>query len=171
MKAAILPLVAATLSPLPALSQSLDKNVTSLHARAAGSDLEALQRDVTDLAALARRHVQAVGLDAALADFGAAPWKRDANGLHLWGVTADGLSWFDAGHPDLVGANVNNITDIEGRFWASLAKQSADGTGEAVFSLLFLHPRTGRSARGLHTCFFLQDGQRILCAGAFQDDY
>ncbi|MCA1297141.1 hypothetical protein [Stappia indica] len=169
MRVLIPSLVALMLYPPPA--QSLDAKVTSLHARAAGSDLEALQRDVTGLAALARRHVRAVGLEAALADFGTAPWKRKANGLHLWGVTTDGLSWFDAGHPDMVGTNVNNITDIEGRFWAALAKQSADGTGETVFSLLFLHPETGRSARGLHTCFFLDDGKRILCAGAFQDDY
>ena len=35
-------------------------------------------------------------------DFKKKPWKRNANGLHVWGVTVSGMSWYDVGHPDLV---------------------------------------------------------------------
>jgi hypothetical protein len=145
------------------------ETIEDLHASVSGSDLAELQKDVVRLATLARRHIDAVGLAEALDDFRQKPWKRKANGLHVWGVTVSGMSWYDVGHPDLVGIDVSNITDIEGRYWARLAKASANGSGEKVFSLLFPHPETGLSARGLHTCFLLKDGQRILCAGGFED--
>jgi hypothetical protein len=145
------------------------ETIENLHASDSGSDLKELQKDVVRLATLARKHVGSVGLAEALGDFRNKPWKRKANGLHVWGVTVSGMSWYDVGHPDLVGIDVSNITDIEGRYWARLAKGSATGSGEKVFSLLFPHPETGLSARGLHTCFLLKDGQRILCAGGFED--
>lgn len=143
--------------------------VAEIHGRSAGADLDAVRRDVRELAALAEKHIDDKGLREALSDFGDAPWVRDANGLHLWGVTVSGVSWFDTGHPELVGIDVSNITDIEGRFWAKLAVQSALGTGDKVFLLLFPHPKTGRSAVGFHSCFALEDGERVLCAGAFED--
>ncbi|SDU07749.1 hypothetical protein [Stappia sp. ES.058] len=143
--------------------------IENLHARTAGLNSEALRRDVVELARLARRHVETEGLVVALDEFKRKPWKRQANGLHIWGVTMSGLSWYDVGHPDLVGIDVRNITDIEGRYWARLARESAEGSGARVFSLLFPHPETELSARSLHTCFLLKDGQRILCAGGFED--
>ena len=145
------------------------ETIDDLYARESGSDFEELQKDVVRLATLAREHIDAVGLAKALDDFKKKPWKRKANGLHVWGVTVSGMSWYDVGHPDLVGIDVSNITDIEGRYWTRLARASADGSGAKVFSLLFPHPETGLSARSLHTCFLLKDGQRILCAGGFED--
>lgn len=162
--------LAAVLSAGTAVVARADKDgIGAVHARSAGADLEAVRRDVGDLAALAEKHIGDQGLRQALKDFGDAPWVREANGLHLWGVTVSGVSWFDTGHPELVGIDVSNITDIEGRFWAKLAVQSALGTGDKVFMLLFPHPKTGKSAVGFHSCFALEDGERVLCAGAFED--
>jgi hypothetical protein len=144
-------------------------DVRELHQRAAGADLGQLRADVEELADLARTHIAAIGLRQAVLDFSGAPWKRHANGLHLWGVTRSGMSWFDAGHPDIVGLDVAGMTDIEGRNWWRLAIASAEGSGEAVFKILFPHPESGRAAAGFHTCFLLDDQQRVLCAGAFED--
>lgn len=141
----------------------------ALHARTAGADLDLVRSHVVELAELARRHIDEAGLETALEDFRNPPWLREANGLHLWGVTTAGVSWFDTGHPELVGIDVSNITDIEGRFWTQLAVASALETGEKVFLLLFPHPKTAKSAIGFHTCFMLEDGERVLCAGAFED--
>jgi hypothetical protein len=143
--------------------------VTNLFERCAGSDLGRVRSDVEELAGLARQHIAAVGLRQAMQDFAGAPWKRHANGLHLWGVTRSGMSWFDAGHPDLVGLDVSGMTDIEGRNWWQLAIDSAQATGAVTFKLLFPHPESGRAAAGFHTCFLLDDQQRVLCAGAFAD--
>lgn len=168
-------LAAFAVLPGAALADSDPQQQTTLDAaaalagRTAGSDLERVRGDVVELANLARRHIDEAGLDTALKDFLSPPWTREANGLHLWGVTTDGVSWFDTGHPELVGIDVSNITDIEGRFWTQLAEASARGTGDEVFLLLFPHPRTARSAAGYHTCFMLDDDKRILCAGAFED--
>lgn len=160
--------------PVAALADGNPQETTldaaaALATRAAGADLELVRGDVVELADLARRHIDEAGLDAALKDFQSPPWLREANGLHLWGVTTKGVSWFDTGHPELVGIDVSNITDIEGRFWTQLAEASARGTGDKVFLLLFPHPKTARSAVGYHTCFMLEDDERILCAGAFED--
>lgn len=141
----------------------------ALHARSAGADLDLLRAQVVELAELARRHIETAGLETALEDFRSPPWLREANGLHLWGVTTAGVSWFDTGHPDLIGIDASNITDIEGRFWTQLAVASALDMGEKVFLLLFPHPRTQKSAIGFHTCFMLEDGERVLCAGAYED--
>jgi hypothetical protein len=102
-------------------------DVAHLFERAAGSDLSRVESDVEELAGLARAHLEAVGLGQAMVDFAAPPWRRHANGLHLWGVTRSGMSWFDAGHPDVVGLDVSGMTDIEGRNWWQLAIGSAEG--------------------------------------------
>lgn len=153
----------------PVVGNSASGTIKDLFEQDAGDDLDQLEADVVRLAALARTFIETEGLASALDNFKKKPWKRKANGLHIWGVTVSGMSWYDVGHPDLVGIDVSNITDIEGRYWARLARASADGSGQQVFSLLFPHPETGLSARGLHTCFLLKDGHRILCAGGFRD--
>lgn len=148
---------------------SANASIAGLYQRSAGSDLAQVGSNVTELADLAQKHIAEAGLGKAMLDFAAAPWRRHANGLHLWGVTISGMSWFDAGHPDLVGLDVSGMTDIEGRNWWQLAVDSANGSGAATFEILYPHPDTGRAARGLHTCFMLEDRQRVLCAGAFED--
>ena len=129
-----------------------------------------MRADVEELAELAKTHVAQVGPSQAVRNFADTKWTRLANGLHLWGVTITGESWFDTGHPELVGTNASAMSDIEGRNWARLARASAEGTGERVFALVFPHPRTRRSAVGYHTCFLMPDRIRILCAGAFEDE-
>jgi len=146
-----------------------EPEIDSLATRSAATDLATLREDVEALADLAEAHVWDVGLRQALVDFRTAPWRRDANALHVWGVTRAGVSWFDAGHPEVVGLDVSFMTDLEGRPWARLAVESADRTGESVFRLSYPHPETGRAAPSLHRCFALADGQRVLCAGAFVD--
>jgi hypothetical protein len=162
----ILPLGLAALLWLTAPAMA---SILELQSRSAGADLERIRADVDELVSLSRQHIEAVGLDVALRDFMRAPWARSANGLHLWGVTVDGISWFDAGHPDLVGLSVAGMADLEGRIWQALALASANGTGAVFFELLYPHPTTGQAARGLHRCFLLKDRQRVLCGGAFQD--
>ncbi|MEM7042056.1 MAG: hypothetical protein AAF543_04515 [Pseudomonadota bacterium] len=143
--------------------------VFDIYGRSAGTDVEQIGRDVSELAALAEAHIDNVGLGNAVRDFQKDPWIREANGLHLWGVTITGTHWFDAGHPEFVGLQVNEMSDIEGRHWAKMAIDSATGDGPKRFEILFPHPRSGKAARGFHECFMLSDGQRALCAGAFQD--
>ncbi len=144
-------------------------SILELHARIAGSDVARIQADVNELATLSENHIRAVGLHAALRDFMAPPWSRRSNGLHLWCITINGTSWFDAGHPDLVGLEVAGMADLEGRIWPDLALASAKGSGPAMFELLYPHPGSGQAARSFHRCFMLEDGLRLLCAGAFQD--
>lgn len=147
----------------------LAAEVAALHAERAEDDREAIREQIGRLAALARRRIAEVGLEAALGEFMADPWRRDANGLHLWGVTRTGVSWFDAGHPELVGLDVSEMSDIEGRNWSRLAWESGAGTGARVFDILFPHPMTQRSTRGLHECWLVGAGDRVLCAGGFAD--
>ena len=155
---------------VPASMAGATTRIEELHARSAGSKLTKLRVDVVALRDLARSHIALVGVTAAVRSFMRAPWRREANGLHIWGITMSGVSWFDAGHPELVGMDIASFTDIEGRVFARLARSSADGSGRKVFQLVFPHPLTGRSAKGLHSCFFLKDGNRILCAGGFEDE-
>lgn len=164
MRLAFVVLAIIFASPTPAISGLLD-----LHGRSAGTDIERIAEDVRELAALAEAHIDEVGLGKAVRDFQEEPWIREANGLHLWGVTVGGTHWFDAGHPEFVGLQVSEMSDIEGRYWAKMVIDSATGTGPKLFEILFPHPRSGKAARGFHQCFMLDDGQRALCAGAFQD--
>jgi hypothetical protein len=144
-------------------------SIDDLFARSAGDNLKQVCQDVEQMTELSQRYIKEKGLKQALIDFPHPPWKRSANGLHMWGVTLSGMSWFDAGHPDLVGLDVSGMTDIEGRNWWELAVASALGTGDSNFSIVFPHPKTARAATGYHSCFLLEDQQRVLCAGAFED--
>lgn len=140
-----------------------------LHSRSAGTNVDQIGKDVDELASLAKAHIDSVGLGTAMRDFQDNPWHREANGLHLWGVTVTGTHWFDAGHPEFVGLQVAEMSDIQGRYWAKMAVESATGEGPELFELLFPHPKSGKASRGFHQCFMLDDDQRVLCAGAFQD--
>lgn len=150
-------------------AEEVERRRAALMARSAGSDANKLRMDVKELAELAKAHVSDVGPSQAIDNFTDKEWTRLANGLHLWGVTLKGVSWFDQGHPELVGTDASIMTDIEGRFWADLARKSASGTGASMFTLVFPHPGTRRSATGYHTCFMMPDQTRVLCAGAFED--
>lgn len=154
---------------LTASSTQAFSSVLDIYKRSAGTDIEKIGQDVRDLSTLAAAHIDEVGLGVAIRDFQTKPWIREANGLHLWGVTVDGVHWFDAGHPEFVGLQVSEMSDILGRRWASTIIASATGTGPKRFEILFPHPQSGKAARGFHECFMLEDGQRALCAGAFQD--
>ena len=158
--APIAALLLLALHPLP-----VGEAVRVLHERPAARTPEALERDVDARAILAERRLAAGDLATALEAFEAPPWRREANALHLWGVNTRGVSWFDAGHPAVVGLDVSEMTDLEGRNWWEMALASARGAGP--FSLLFPHPRSGHAARSIHRCFALADGQRVLCAGGF----
>ncbi len=151
-------------APVTASSGVLD-----VYGRSSGTDLEMIGRDVNELATLAEAHIENVGLGNAIRDFRKDPWMRPANALHLWGVTVDGMHWFDAGHPEFVGLEVIEMGDIEGRHWARMAIDAASGTGPRMFEILFPHPSSGRAARNLNQCFMLEDGRRLLCASAFED--
>jgi hypothetical protein len=154
---------------LLAMTTGAMSGVLDIYGRSAGRDLAMIERDVHELATAAEAHIENVGLGNAIMDFQKDPWVRSANGLHIWGVTVKGMSWFDVGHPELVGLQVTDMSDIEGRHWARMAADSATGAGPRVFEILYPHPRSGKAARGLHQCFMLADEQRVLCAGAFQD--
>ncbi|MEM8752233.1 MAG: hypothetical protein AAGF90_04585 [Pseudomonadota bacterium] len=162
-------LCAPTLDATSAEEGGAGDALYELHMSAAGDDLAVVRDHVKTLAHLSAAHVEEVGLDRAVEDFMKDPWRRDANGLHIWGVTRDGVSWFDAGHPELVGLDVSEMSDIEGRNWSRLAWTSGAGDGEDVFQLIFPHPMTSRAVRGLHTCYLVGEGDRVLCAGAFED--
>jgi hypothetical protein len=165
MTSAILMIILAALANAPAHADS----IKTLHETTAGNNIGMLRSHVEEMARLAKAEIEAKGADAAMKSFRSPPWRRDANGLHLWGVTTEGLSWFDAGHPELEGLDVSEMSDMHGRNWAQLAVSSADGTGDKTFEITFPHPTRKTAARGLHNCFFIKDSDRILCAGAFLD--
>jgi hypothetical protein len=140
-----------------------------LHSAPGAKDLDALRVHVGKLAELAKAEVAAKGVEPAIRAFRSPPWKREANGLHMWGVTREGISWFDAGHPELEGLNVSEMSDMQGRNWSRLALESADGSGAKDFELIFPHPTRKNAAKGVHSCFQVEKSERVLCAGAFLD--
>ncbi len=143
--------------------------IEELHEMSAGNDVTQLTEHVRLLAQLAKTEIDAHGIEAVEDKFRETPWRRVANGLHLWGVTTRGVAWFDAGHPELEGLDVSEMSDLHGRSWSALAVASADGTGAEVFEITFPHPILKRAARGLHNCFRIRESDRVLCAGAFLD--
>ncbi len=159
----------AMLFSASAAQAGLSDEIAALHRERAGADMGVIRDHIGRLAVLARRRIAEIGLDQALDEFMKDPWRRTANGLHLWGVTRAGVSWFDAGHPELVGLDVSEMSDIEGRNWSRLAWESGAGTGARVFEILFPHPITLHSMHGLHECWLVGAGDRVLCAGAFED--
>lgn len=143
--------------------------IEELHEMSAGNDFARLTEQVRLLAELAQSEIETHRVEAVTDKFRKKPWRRIANGLHLWGVTSNGVAWFDAGHPELEGLDVSEMSDLHGRNWSALAVASADGTGSEVFEITFPHPVLKRAARGLHTCFRIKETDRVLCAGAFLD--
>lgn len=162
----ILTVVLAGLVSVAARAETLE----ALYQSSAGNDMGKLRQQVEVLARLAKAEIDVQGIEAAKTAFRNAPWRRDANGLHLWGVTHAGVAWFDAGHPELERLVVSEMSDLNGLSWPQLALASADGSGEKTFEITFPHPVRKRAAKSLHQCFPIKDSDRVLCAGAFLDN-
>jgi hypothetical protein len=69
-----------------------EMSIEELYQHSAGGDLQQVRRNVERLAELSSAHIAEKGLKQAIIDFQSAPWKRNANGLHIWGVTLNGMS-------------------------------------------------------------------------------
>jgi hypothetical protein len=143
--------------------------IEALYQSSAGNDMGKLRQQVEELAQLAKAEIDAHGIEAAKTVFRNAPWRRHANGLHLWGVSSTGIAWFDAGHPELERLVVSEMSDLNGLSWPQLALASANGSGEKTFEITFPHPVLKRAAKSLHQCFPIKDSDRVLCAGAYMD--
>jgi hypothetical protein len=157
-------------SAMLAAAVAANTTVEQIYKVGAGGNIDLLKEHVQQLAELAQVEIDEKGLEPSVTSFRQAPWRRKANGLHLWGVTTDGVAWFDAGHPELEGLVVSEMSDLHGRSWPQLAVASADGSGAKVFEITFPHPEEKRAARGFHQCFMVKDTNRVLCAGGFLDD-
>jgi hypothetical protein len=162
----VLTVMLAGLASVAARADTLE----TLYQSSAGNDMGKLRQQVEVLAQLAKAEIDVQGIEAAKTAFRNAPWRRDANGLHLWGVTHAGVAWFDAGHPELERLVVSEMSDLNGLSWPQLALASADGSGEKTFEIIFPHPVLKRAAKSLHQCFPIKDSDRVLCAGAFLDN-
>ena len=162
----VLTVMLAGLASVAARAETLE----ALYQSSAGNDMGKLRQQVEVLAQLAQAEIDAQGIETAKTAFRNAPWRRNANGLHLWGVTRTGVAWFDAGHPELERLVVSEMSDLNGLSWPQLALASADGSGEKTFEIIFPHPVLKRAAKSLHQCFPIKDSDRVLCAGAFLDN-
>ena len=143
--------------------------IETLYQSSAGTDMGKLKQQVEELATLAKAEIDAHGLEAAKTVFRNPPWRRDANGLHLWGVSSTGVAWFHAGHPELERLVVSEMSDLNGLSWSQLALASANRSGEKTFEITFPHPVLKRAAKSLHQCFPIKNSDRVLCAGAYVD--
>lgn len=161
----VLAVMLAGLASVAARADTIEK----LYESSAGNDMDKLRQQVEELAQLAKAEIGAQGIEAAKTAFRKAPWRRDANELHLWGVTSTGIAWFHAGHPELERLVVSEMSDLNGLSWPQLALASANGSGAKTFEITFPHPVRKIAARSLHQCFPVKASDRVLCAGAFLD--
>jgi hypothetical protein len=166
LRTTILAVMLAVLANAPCHASTID----ALYKTTAGSDVAKLRQQVAELARLVEAEIEAQGVDAAITAFRQPPWRRQANGFHIWGVTRTGVDWFDTAFPEFEGLVVSDMSDLNGRNAYKLALASADGSGEKAFETHFLHPVLKTAAKGVEQCFPLKDGRRIVCAGAFLDN-
>lgn len=147
---------------------SYASNIEELNLKTAGDDLKLLEQHSRTLLDLAFEHIDEVGLDTALENFRQAPWKREGNLLHIWGITDAKVDWYDAGHTEYEGVSFDGVPDLNGDLFADTVLANAQKPGIPATSLYFPHPRTATPANGYIICKFLKD-DKYICTGGFED--
>jgi len=141
-------------------------DINELHTQNSGSDLHKLEDESLKLLELAFEHIDRVGLGQALIDFRNSPWKREANQLHIWGMTDQKVDWYDAGHQEYEGISFDGVPDLNGLMFADEVLKHVHEEKPMITHMVFPHPVTTIPSDAMVVCKFLLDDKH-LCTGAF----
>ncbi|MBB4293858.1 hypothetical protein GGE16_005955 [Rhizobium leguminosarum] len=105
----------------------------------------------------------------AFADKSNTEWVRPEYNLHVTGIGSDGVIWADGAFPELIGADLATLTDLDGTsFGKEMLEKSKEMTEGHLMTLRFINPKTQQAAKSYGYCL-RPKGEDVVCAWSEAD--
>jgi len=149
MKATTAILIAISLFSFAVLSYAADRD-----------DAKALVKN-------AAAYVKYQGKDKALAEISTPKGMFDKGELYVFAYDLQGVMLAHPKNPSLIGQNLLNVPDTEGKLFRKEIVQKAKSQGSGWVDYVYLNPETNRQEH--KTTYFQKVGDIIICCGIYKD--
>jgi len=126
--------------------------------------------DREDAKALVKRaaaYVKYQGKEKALAEISTPKGMFDKGELYVFAYDLQGVMLAHPKNPSLVGQNLTNVPDTEGKLFRKEIVEKAKSQGSGWVDYVYLNPETNRQEH--KTTYFQKVGDVILCCGVYKD--
>jgi cytochrome c len=125
------------------------------------------QDDAKRLVKQAAAYVKYQGKDKALAEISTPKGMFDKGELYVFAYDLNGVMLAHPKNPALIGQNLLNVPDTEGKLFRKEIVEKAKSEGSGWVDYVYLNPETNRQEH--KTTYFLKVGDIIVCCGIYKD--
>jgi len=125
------------------------------------------QDDAKVLVKRAAAYVKYQGKDKALAEISTPKGMFDKGELYVFAYDLNGVMLAHPKNPSLIGQNLMNVPDTEGKLFRKEIVEKAKSKGSGWVDYVYLNPETNRQEH--KTTYFQKVGDIIICCGVYQD--
>ena len=125
------------------------------------------QDDAKRLVKQAAAYVKYQGKDKALAEISTPKGMFDKGELYVFAYDMQGVMLAHPKNPALIGQNLLNVPDTEGKLFRKEIVERAKSEGSGWVDYVYLNPETNKQEH--KTTYFLKVGDVIICCGIYKD--
>jgi cytochrome c len=123
--------------------------------------------DAKRLVKQAAAYVKYQGKDKALAEISTPKGMFDKGELYVFAYDLQGVMLAHPKNPALIGQNLTNVPDTEGKLFRKEIVDKAKSQGSGWVDYVYLNPETNKQEH--KTTYFLKVGDVIICCGIYKD--
>jgi cytochrome c len=123
--------------------------------------------DAKRLVNQAAAYVKYQGKDKALAEISTPKGMFDKGELYVFAYDLQGVMLAHPKNPALIGQNLTNVPDTEGKLFRKEIVDKAKSQGSGWVDYVYLNPETNKQEH--KTTYFLKVGDVIICCGIYKD--
>ena len=123
--------------------------------------------DAKTLVKQAAAYVKYQGKEKALTEISTPKGMFDKGELYVFAYDLQGVMLAHPKNPALIGQNLINVPDTEGKLFRKEIVEKAKSQGSGWVDYLYLNPETNRQEH--KTTYFLKVGDIIICCGIYKD--
>jgi cytochrome c len=123
--------------------------------------------DAKRLVKQAAAYVKYQGKEKALAEISTPKGMFDKGELYVFAYDLQGVMLAHPKNPSLIGQNLLNVADTEGKLFRKEIVEKAKSQGSGWVDYVYLNPETNRQEH--KSTYFQKVGDIIMCCGVYQD--
>ena len=125
------------------------------------------QDDAKRLVKQAAAYVKYQGKDKAIVEISTPKGMFDKGELYVFAYDLQGVMLAHPKNPALIGQNLINVPDVEGKLFRKEIVEKAKSQGSAWVDYVYLNPETNKQEH--KTTYCQKEGDVILCCGIYKD--
>jgi len=125
------------------------------------------REDAKALVQRASAYVKYQGREKAIAEISTPKGMFDKGELYVFAYDLQGVMLAHPKNPSLIGQNLLNVPDTEGKLFRKEIVEKAKSNGSGWVDYVYLNPETNRQEH--KTTYFQKVGDIIICCGVYQD--